>query len=1095
MIQVAIEHRTTYRFDRPVRLSPHVIRLRPAPHCRTPVLAYSLRVRPEGHFLNWQQDPYGNFQARLVFPEPTTELDVTVDLVADMTVINPFGFFVEPGAETYPFRYDDDLANDLAPYLAVRPPGPLLAAWLAEIREEIGETPVPTSDYLVAMNGRVHRRVAYSTRMEAGVQTPEETLGLGVGSCRDSAWLLVQLLRHFGLASRFVSGYLVQLAADAPPLDGPAGPAADFTDLHAWAEVYVPGAGWLGLDATSGLLAGEGHLPLACTPDPGGAAPVTGTVGPSQVTMEHANLVRRIREDVRVTKPYTEEQWARIQTLGDAVDADLVAGDVRLTLGGEPTFVSADDPDGPEWNITADSERKRELAVALTRRLAGRFAPGALLQDAQGKWYPGEPLPRWQLGVHWRADGEALWTRPELLALPVPGHDEGAATIEQARALAVAIAANLGIPADCCVPAYEDPAHSLWTELSLPPGAPPDAEAQAALAAQLDTGKGEPAGWVVPVHRASGPGAGREGGWGTSRWTTRRGNLFLLPGDSPLGLRLPLSSLAWKVTPGDPPRSPFDRRDPLARTAEAPTRPAPPPARIVPPDEAPPTALCTEVRGGVVRIFLPPLESLEHFIALLGAVEAAVAAGGRAVAIEGYPPPGDPRLRSLGVAPDPGVIEVNVHPASSWRELVTIVTGLYEDATATRLRTDKFALDGLHTGTGGGNHMTLGGPTPADSPLLRRPDLLRSLITYWQHHPSLSYLFSGRFVGPTSQAPRVDEARHDSLDELEIAFAELDRLGAADDAPRPWLVDRLLRHLLVDVTGSTHRTEFCMDKLFSPDGERGRLGLIELRGFEMPPHPRMSLVQTLLVRALIARCWATPYRAPLVRWGTELHDRFLLPWYVAADAADVAADLRAHGYPFDPAWFDPFLEFRFPRLGSVEVAGVGIELRWAIEAWPVLGEEVVAGATARGVDSSMERMQVRVEGMTAGRHVLTCNRVPVPLHPTGTPGMAVAGVRYKAWKPPSGLHPTIGVHTPLVFDLIDTWNGRSLGGCTYHVSDPGGRAQERFPINANEAEARRAGRFQPFGHTPGDVEVALPAATALDQGHPRTLDLRRSRAL
>ena len=495
------------------------------------------------------------------------------------------------------------------------------------------------------------------------------------------------------------------------------------------------------------------------------------------------------------------------------------------------------------------------------------------------------------------------------------------------------------------------------------------------------------------------------------------------------------------------------------------------------------------LREGRIGVFLPPFTHLEDALELLCIVEAAVVAAGLSVVIEGYPPPRDPRLRTLVVTPDPGVIEVNLQPAASWNELTETIEVLYDAAKATRLGTEKFELDGTHSGSGGGNHVTLGAATPADSPLLRRPDLLRSMVTYWQHHPSLSYLFSGRFVGPTSQAPRIDEARHDALDELEIAFGELERLG---EKSSPWLVDRLFRHLLVDLTGNTHRAEFCIDKLFTPEVERGRLGLVELRGFEMPPHPQMALVQALLVRSLVARLWEDPFRARLVRWGTELHDRFLLPHEVTTDIASVVDDLLAHGIAFELSWFDPFLEFRFPRLGTVEIKGMHVELRGAIEPWMVLGEEVTRTATSRYVDSSVERLQVRVEGMTPGRHVLTCNGRAVPLRTTATPGISVAGIRYRAWHPPSALHPTIGVHSPLIFDVVDLQAGRSLGGCTYRVTHPGGRNYDRFPVNANEADARRTSRFSKVGHTPGPVDVArLEAEMARLDGYPRTLDLRR----
>ncbi|MDT7567917.1 MAG: hypothetical protein QOC75_1318 [Pseudonocardiales bacterium] len=1099
-IHVALEHQTSYQFDRAVRLAPHVVRLRPAAHSRTPVLSYSLRVEPENHFLNWQQDPYGNYLARLVFPEPARLLTVTVDLVADLTVINPFDFFVDESAERYPFEYDPELTRDLAPYLASEPPGPLLTEWLAELGAKPGDG-VPINDFLVGINQRLQRDIGYLTRMEVGVQTPEETLARRLGSCRDSAWLLVAIMRKLGLAARFVSGYLVQLVADEKPLVGPAGPTADFTDLHAWTEVYLPGAGWIGLDPTSGLFAGEGHIPLACTPEPSSAAPISGALEQAEVEFSFINRVSRVHESPRVTLPYSDKQWADIDALGVAVDEELETGDVRLTHGGEPTFVSVDDMESDEWTVAPDGPGKRALSWRLAGKLAERFAPGGLIQFGQGKWYPGEPLPRWQISILWRADEEPLWLAPELLADPWAPGDSSA---EDAKALLLGIADRLGIEAEYCLPAYEDPLDRLAAEALLPGGPPPpydvdptdpalaEPDTRARIVAALDAERGEPTGWTVFVHRIHSGG----GGWATTRWALRRKHLMLRPGDSPMGLRLPLASMSWKPLPPDPERSTFEKRGELPSASELVREGAAPvpQAAVVPPEQAQPTALCVEVREGRLHVFLPPMEYLEHAVELLGAVQAAVTEVGCPVVIEGYAPPNDPRLVRLVVGADPGVIEVNVHPSASWAELVGTVTGLYKDAREVGLGTEKFDLDGSHTGTGGGNHVTLGGASAPDSPLLRRPDLLRSMITFWQHHPALSYLFSGRFVGPTSQSPRVDEGRDEALYELEIAFDELAKHSTSSDGEsRPWMADRLLRHLLVDITGNTHRAEFCIDKLFSPGTERGRLGLLELRAFEMPPHPRMALVQSLLVRALVARFWREPYAGPLVRWGTELHDKFLLPAYVAADIAEVTADLREHGYPFRQEWLAPFLEFRFPLIGTTDVAGVTLELRNAIEPWPVLGEEVALTTSARYVDSSVERLQVLVTGMTAGRHLVTCNGVAVPLRPTGTPGEFVAGVRYRAWAPHSALHPTIGVHAPLVFDLMDRWNGRSLGGCTYHVSHPGGTSYEHFPVNANEAEARRASRFRYDRHTDGPVDLAAAIVpTPGGDEYPYTVDLRRA---
>uniref|UniRef100_UPI00293D7D19 transglutaminase family protein n=1 Tax=Janthinobacterium sp. TaxID=1871054 RepID=UPI00293D7D19 len=1023
-IRIALHHKTSYRYDHPVSLSPHEVRLRPAPHARTPILSYSLSVQPQDHFINWQQDPYGNYIGRFVFQEKSDRLEFTVDLVADMTVINPFDFFVEKYAESFPFVYPAQLTAELSAYLQAEPPGPLLLDWVAAARRELLAAPMATNDFLVAINQRLQGDIAYLLRMEPGVQTPEDTLRLRSGSCRDTGWLLVQILREMGLAARFVSGYLIQLRADQQALDGPSGAAEDFTDLHAWTEVYIPGAGWIGLDPTSGMLASEGHIPLACTAMPSSAAPVSGYTDKAEVTFFHEMTVTRIHEDPRVTKPYTEAEWQAINRLGQQVDVDLKRQDVRLTQGGEPTFVSIDDMDGAEWNTLAHGDKKRELAGNLMHRLKNHFAPGGMLHYGQGKWYPGEPLPRWALNIFWRIDGQPMWLDATLFS---DEHvDDGYGADEAAR-FAAELVKSLGLPANSAIAAYEDVLLQARREQSLPLNLDPlqadlkAPEERRRLARLLERGLGQVAGYVLPLKARDYDAAVTLGTtWRTSAWPVRRENLYLIEGDSPMGLRLPLATLPW-VLPEERDAGfdvdPFAPRDALPAEKKekrpilglAAGKTAEPAAR-----EVIHTALCVEVRAGRLHIFMPPLKRVEDYLALVTAVEGTAAKLKMKLWIEGYPPPRDPRIKLLSVTPDPGVIEVNIHPAASWNELVYNMSTLYQEARLTRLGTEKFMLDGRHTGTGGGNHATLGGATAADSPMLRRPDLLKSLITYWQNHPALSYLFSGTFIGPTSQAPRVDEARDDNLYELAIAFQQMDQvLPTMQEGDKPWMVDRLLRNMLVDLTGNTHRSEFSIDKLYSPDGPTGRLGLVEFRAFEMPPHERMSLLQMLLLRALVARFWREPYRAKLVHWGTALHDRWMLPHFVAQDIRDVVKDLRASGYAFEEKWFDPFIEFRFPRFGTVVYEGVEMELRQAIEPWNVLGEEVGAGGTARYVDSSVERMQLRVRGLTDGRHIVSCNGRPLPLHPTGVPGEFVAGVRFRAWKPWSGLHPTIDVHGPL----------------------------------------------------------------------------------
>ena len=1120
-IRVAINHQTHYYYDKFVSVSPHLIRLRPAPHCRTPIQAYSLNIYPKEHFINWQQDPFGNFLARVVFPKKTKELSIEVDLVAEMTVINPFDFFLEEDVERYPFVYESKLAKELMPYLEIVEQGTLLKKWLDQIERH----PQRTVPFLVALNQHLQKDIGYTIRMEPGVQTCEETLDKRTGSCRDTAWLLVQVLRHLGLAARFVSGYLIQLTPDVKPLEGPSGPSADFTDLHAWAEVYIPGAGWLGLDPTSGLFAGEGHLPLACTPDPEHAAPVTGATEMCEVNFHFYNHISRIHEDPRVTKPYTEEQWQTIKALGYQVDADLNAMDVRLTMGGEPTFVSVDDMDGSEWNTAALGPSKRILADKLLRRLHQRFAPQGLLHYGQGKWYPGEPLPRWSLSCLWRKDGLPVWQDVHLLAEEAKNYGF---TIHQAQEFIQHLAQRLHLDPAYVLPGYEDVLYYLWKEGQVPINLDPkkinlkdDLDRQRLAYLLSQQGLDVPTGYTLPL-RWQPEGKGR---WESCRWQFRRQTMYLLPGDSPMGLRLPLDSLPWSEKQDlQIERSLFEPHPPLQdfhgtvaqRYSQWNTFSSAHEGTCEQEHQVASTsrveiihrALCVEIRHGKMYVFLPPLTHLEHYLELVTLIEATAKELQYPIFLEGYEPPPDPRLLKLSITPDPGVIEVNVHPAHHWDEVVDHTVVLYEEAYASRLGTEKFMLDGRHTGTGGGNHITLGGPTPADSPILRRPDLLSSLITYWQHHPSLSYLFSSIFIGPTSQSPRIDEARHESLYELEIAFQKIPK----GEVSSPWLVDRLLRHLLVDITGNTHRAEFCIDKLYSPESHSGRLGLLEMRAFEMPPHARMSVMQMLLLRALIARFWKTPYSHPLVRWGTQLHDRFMLPYYVRQDMQDIVRELQEVGYPFQLEWFDPFFEFRFPHYGRVHIREVELTLQMAIEPWHVLGEEVTATGTARFVDSSVERLQVHVTGLTDSRYVIACNGRRVPLHRTETQGEYVAGVRYRAWQPPSALHPTIPIHVPLVFDIIDSWNGRCIGGCTYHVAHPGGRHYETFPVNAYEAESRRIARFEGFGHTQGPLQPP-PEFKSLSsfypQGHPvgpmhlpkeepnpdypYTLDLRKER--
>lgn len=1079
-IQVALNHQTKYKYSKPVSMGPQLIRLRPAPHTRTNILSYSLTVKPEKHFINWQQDAYGNYVARVVFPEKIDHFSIEMDLIADMTVINPFDFFLEKSAEYYPFEYETATAKELAPFFEKVEVGSLFT----EFVKSVDISKARTIDFLMELNKSVHQRIKYLIRMEPGVQSPEETLSLGSGSCRDSAWLLVQLLRHLGLAARFASGYSILLKPDTLAVGETSTLENDFADLHAWTEVYLPGAGWVGLDPSAGLLVGEGAIPLAATADPSNAAPVTGSLELCEVEFDHAMSVLRVAETPRSTKPYTEIEFAEINKIGKQLDKRLSKADIRLTVGGEPTFVACEDADDPEWNTAALGPRKRKLAYELLLKLKNQWTQGALLHFGQGKWYPGEPLPRWSLSCFWRADGKPIWQDDKLFADENKNYGY---TAKDAEKFIAKLSENLSIPQDYINPAYEDTLHYLIQEQKLPEDLDPfdsrldDPLERDRLRKIYTEGLKKIRGYVLPVQAKQQRGKTL---WQTSAWSFRAQRLYLVPGDSPLGLRLPLNSLVWK---GKEEPSCSYKRDPSDDTniAVLPDRKSKTKNIHVVEDQIIRTAICVEVRDGRLYVFMPPINLIEDYLSLIHVIEDTATTLKMPVIIEGYEPPYDSQVKVLKVTPDPGVIEVNIAPSDNWDDMVKGTQELYQAAKEVGLRAEKFMLDGKHVGTGGGNHIVLGAKTPMESPFLRRPDLLASFLAYWQNHPSLSYLFSGLFIGPTSQAPRVDEGRQDSLYELEIALQEIHK----STKPLPWFVDRTLRHILVDLTGNTHRAEFCIDKLYSPDTSSGRLGLLELRGFEMTPHTEMNIAQQLLIRSLLAMFWDKPYKRKLIRWGTALHDRFLLPYFVEEDFKEVLADLNEAGIPLRLQYFAPHLEFRYPYCGSVDYRDIRVELRQAIEPWYVLGEEPSYGGTARFVDSSVERMQIKVANLDTERYIITCNKRKIPLHRIETNKSYVAGLRYRAWHPYSCLHPSIPVHTPLVFDIVDTWSMRSVAGATYHVAHPAGRNYEVFPVNEREAEARRAARFIKAGHSPGSI-VKLPCEE-YNPDFPMTLDLRR----
>jgi len=1112
-VRLVIQHRSRYLYPRPALLGPQLIRLRPAEHARAHIERYKLVVEPE-HRLHWLRDPHGNHVARVTFKagQTTTALDILVELAVDIRPVNPFDFFIDERVKTVPFRYPDGLDAELAPFLETGDPAYRLGKRATELLAALparGET----MDLLIGLNSAVRSRIAYVIRDEPGVWTPEDTLGNARGSCRDTAVLLVALMRARGVAARFVSGYLVQLTDEGMIPDEPKGVSRDVVDLHAWAEAYVPGAGWIGFDGTSGLLCGEGHIPLAATASPAHAAPLDGTSDVAAASVEFSTSIARLGHEARPTAPYPDEIWSELQACGERADRALTAAGLEVWIGGEPTFTSRDDQALPEWQGGALGPDKWRRGRRLAEELRDRLAPGGLILHRTGKHYPGESLPRWALDIiARRGPGPALWPERALT---------DRATIDDARRFGEALASALGVAAELHA-AYEDPWEILRVESSLPVGVDPSAPAADAaedrrrLGAILERGAASVAGWVLPVTKAA-------TGWRTERWKLRRDRLFLLYGDSPVGLRLPLTSITGAPPPDwaealdapDPRRDEPDEAETsltpqqrqalrlleLSRLAladqvredkrgnpavldDSAARPADAAAvqRPVEPLPGIRTALALEPRDGQLWVFLPPVARFSEFCELIGAIDRARVAVGVAVHLEGYGPPPAPDRVRFAVTPDPGVLEVNLPPVASCAEATALHHTVFEAALASGLTAERYLLDGRAAGSGGGNHITIGGPVPERSPWLRDPGLLASLITFAQHHPSLSYLFTGMFVGPTSQAPRIDEARHDALYELELALPRL------HEAPPTWQVDALLRHLLVDVAGSTHRAEISIDKLFDPQTPHGRQGLVELRAFEMPPHPRMLAAQAILVRALVASFAAEPYRHPLVRWGAELHDRFLLPYFLWHDFEDVLAHVAARGVALPADGYRPFVELRCPLVGAIEVGAARVELRNAIEPWHVLGEEATQRGTARYVDSSVERLELRTIGLDPERYVVAVNHAIAPLRPAAGRDVRVGGVRFRAWCPPHAMHPHLGIHHPLRIDVIDTWGRRGVAGAAYHVWHPEGRAFDAPPLTRVEAEARKSQRFTREGPSPWPVR-ARPVAPHPDQ--PYTLDLRR----
>jgi uncharacterized protein (DUF2126 family) len=1027
-MRVAITHRIEQRFAREVRLPTHWLRLRPAPEQRAQIAAFSLAVHAEPHFLNWVRDPFENHLGRLDFPEPLAGFGITLELIAELEPSNPFDFLAEPYAAGHPFEYPTQLKKELSPYLMTGAPGPRLSAWLAKV----DRASTTTIERLATVNRMVHEAHRLTQGAPAAVDL-ETFLERGEGSCWELAWLLTVTLRHLGLAARFACGYRVLLADEQHNGSPPRFP--DTVTLHTWSEAYIPGAGWIGLDPSLATFVNESHIPLACAPEPRRVLPIVGDGEPRPEPRNDSLRVRRLTPS-RATWPHTDTQWADIEALGRHVEEDLAQQGLKPALGVSLSLVSGQDAFALEWSTQAVGPSKRSLAESLSIALCKRLGHGGVHQLGQGEWFGGESLPRWRLGCFFRADREPVWRNSDLLA---SGGTLGAIFPDPAHRLAQSIAGGLGVDPARVVAAYEDPLHDLWRArgpASAHLAAPDDLRDSArrrALAERLSSPQRPPTGYVLTLSWDHG-----RARWVSGAWRFRRSDLYLAPGTAAMGYRLPLGSLIDDeagVFEARIERSPFEERENLpdfhagvrARHERAVTEAS---RRD---DHPPRTAVCVEARAGQLFVFLPPVSHLEHYLDLVAAVEVAAETLKVPVSLEGYEPPEDPRLRRIVLEPDAGVLRLDLPQTNNWGELTAALRAAYEEASRLGLSTERVSTDdGRRLPSGGGGRLTIGGVSPPESPFLTRPEILRSLVAYWQRHPCLSYLFAGRFIGPSGSAPRPDEGRDELMYELSIALERLPS-GTSD---KPWLPDRVLRHLLTDPAGNLKRAEIRVDQLYSPERASSRLGRVMINAFESAPEMHLAALQSLLVLGLIGRFGRHPDSGELRRWGPALHDRFMLPDMLFDDLRVVVADLAAVHYPFQLDWFAPLFDLRFPVLGSVSMGPLTLKLRSAHEPWPLLAEEATGGGVARFVDAANERLQVTLSGAHPARYVLVCNGHRAPLQETATRGEYIAGIRYKVSNPPATLHPTVWPVQALVLDVIDTWTGLAIGGCTYLPPQP-----------------------------------------------------------